>query len=345
MQLTDFQFELSPDLIARYPLKKRSASRLLCLNSADGNIAHRQFSELLNFLEAGDLLVFNDTKVIPARIMGKKSSGGQVEIFVERILDDQRILAQVRASKAPRIGDYLLFSHAIRLEIIQRQQQFYELRCPDIDRPILEIIETIGQIPLPPYLHRLPDEEDKERYQTVYAKHKGSVAAPTAGLHFDHELLAKLTQKNIDMAYLTLHIGAGTFSPVRVENIIEHQMHAEYFEVHDELCMKIKRAKVNGKRVIAVGTTSLRALETASQQGQIDTYQGETSIFIYPGYTFRCVDALITNLHLPRSTLLMLVCAFGGHQHVMQAYQAAVEQRYRFYSYGDAMWIDNKTSV
>ena len=339
MQLDDFNFRLPKELIARYPLATRSASRLLCLGLQSGTLFHRQFNEILNLVNEGDLLVFNDTKVIPARLYGQKNTGGQVEILVERILDDQRILAQMRVSKPPRVGDFLIFPQKIYLEVGERHQQFYELRYNHSDRSILEVIESIGQIPLPPYMQRSPDEKDRERYQTVYAKHKGSVAAPTAGLHFDEDLIEKLFNKRVEMDYLTLHIGAGTFAPVRVDNIHEHIMHAEYLEVPDTLCHKIKLAKARGKRVIAVGTTTLRALETASQSGTIEAYSGETSIFIYPGYQFRCADVLITNLHLPCSTLLMLVCAFGGYERVMHAYFEAVAKDYRFYSYGDAMWV------
>lgn len=340
MQLSDFNFELPSELIARYPVSRRSESRLLCVGSKPGDLVHRTFHEILGLINEGDLLVFNDTKVIPARLIGQKTTGGQIEILVERILNERRILAQVRASKAPRIGDYLLFSSGIRFVVVNRQHQFYELLYNDSDRPILEVIESIGQIPLPPYMHRTPEESDKERYQTVYAKHKGSVAAPTAGFHFDEDLLQQLRDKKVDMGYLTLHIGVGTFSPVRVDNIKEHKMHAEYLEVGETLCEKIKMAKARGKRVIAVGTTSIRALETASHSGTTEPYQGETSIFIYPGYQFRAVDVLITNLHLPCSTLLMLVSAFAGYDNVMQAYKAAVANGYRFYSYGDAMWVN-----
>jgi S-adenosylmethionine:tRNA ribosyltransferase-isomerase len=341
MQLNDFDFELPPELIARYPLAKRSASRLLCIPSKQQEILHREFSSLADLLNDGDLLVFNDTRVIPARLTGYKNTGGQVEILVERILDDQRILAQVRASKPLQLGSYIALPQNHFLEVINRHNQFYELRYRDASsQPILEMIESLGEIPLPPYMHRSPEEADKERYQTIYAKHKGSVAAPTAGLHFDEETLEKLQAKKIDMGYLTLHVGAGTFSPVRVENLHEHKMHAEYLDVSAELCTKIAGAKARGKRVISVGTTSLRALETASQSGSIQPYRGETSIFIYPGYQFRCADALITNFHLPRSTLLMLVCAFGGFDKVMHAYREAVRQSYRFYSYGDAMWVE-----
>lgn len=340
MQLSDFNFELPNELIARYPVSRRSASRLLSLGHTPEGLTHLAFHDIVQLVNEGDLVVFNDTKVIPARLMGQKTTGGQIEIFVERILNERRILAQIRASKPPRIGDYLLLSDGVRLVVVNRHHQFYELLYNDSERPILDVIESIGQIPLPPYMHRVPEESDKERYQTIYAKHKGSVAAPTAGFHFDEELLQQLRDKKVEMGYLTLHIGVGTFAPVRVDNIKEHKMHPEYLEVGEELCAKIQLAKARGKRVIAIGTTSMRALETASHSGITEPYQGETNIFIYPGYQFRCVDALITNLHLPCSTLLMLVSAFGGYDNVMHAYRVAVEAGYRFYSYGDAMWVN-----
>lgn len=339
MRLDDFNFELPSRLIARYPLASRSASRLLIVDPAEGGLSHKHFNDVVDLIHPGDLLVFNDTKVIPARLMGHKTTGGQVEVLVERILDERRMLAQLRVSKAPKMGDGLHFFPDICLEVRDRQNQFYELQYNGCDRTILEVIESVGQIPLPPYLHRLPDESDKTRYQTVYARHKGSVAAPTAGFHFDQELLEKLCAKQVKMGYLTLHIGAGTFQPVRAQDIRQHQMHAEYLDVPAALCEQIAAVRARGNRVIAVGTTSMRALETACQSGQMAPYQGETSIFIYPGYPFRCADAMITNLHLPCSSLLMLVGAFGGHQTVMQAYREAVAQGYRFYSYGDAMWI------
>lgn len=339
MHLNDFNFDLPAELIARYPASKRTDSRLMCIDGHDGNISHRRFSEVIEKINPGDLLVFNDTRVIPARMYGQKTTGGQVEVLVERVLDNHRVLAQVRVSKPPRINDFLIFPGDVMLEVINRQNQFYELRYNHVDRTILDVIEMIGQIPLPPYMQREPDELDKERYQTVYAKHKGSVAAPTAGLHFDEELMNELRAKQVEMGYLTLHIGAGTFQPVRTENITEHKMHAEYLTVSPELVEKIRAAKARGNRVISVGTTSLRALETASQSGQVEPYEGETNIFIYPGYQFRTVDALITNLHLPCSTLMMLVSAFAGYDYVMHAYHVAVRERYRFYSYGDAMFM------
>lgn len=349
MQLSDFDFNLPQALIARHPLEKRSDSRLLCLNGSKGTLLHLQFNELITLIEPGDLLVFNDTKVIPARLYGQKVTGGQVELLAERILDKQHIIAQVRASKSPRIGDVLLFkqrieetNEIIQFEIVERRAPFYLLRYTHSRRSILDVIEAIGEIPLPPYMQRRPVEADKERYQTVYAKSKGSVAAPTAGFHFDEAFLKQLQNKQVEIGFLTLHIGAGTFTPVRVNNIHEHHMHSEFLDVSVELCTQIKATKARGKRVIAVGTTSMRALETASQHGSIETYHGETRIFIYPGYRFQCVDALITNLHLPSSTLLMLVCAFGGYDNVMNAYHQAVDKMYRFYSYGDAMWVTKK---
>lgn len=342
MKLTDFNFDLPNELIARYPLANRRESRLLCLNGKTGITKHSQFEQLVQLIEPGDLMVFNDTRVIPARIYGQKMTGGQVELLVERILDNHRILAQVRVSKPPQIGDQLLFANQIRLEVIARQNQFYELRYNHIDHTVLEVIESIGQVPLPPYMHRDPDSQDIERYQTVYATHKGSVAAPTAGLHFDQQLLEDLQDKGVEMGYLTLHIGAGTFQPVRVDDIHEHKMHAEYLEVSPLLCEQIEQAKARGKRVIAVGTTSLRALETASQSGKTEPYCGETNIFITPGFMFHAADALITNFHLPKSTLLILVCAFAGYDNTLRAYNEAVRSQYRFYSYGDAMWVSRK---
>jgi len=342
MRLEDFHYDLPDELIARYPLATRSASRLLCVNANTQTLTHRHFYQLLDLVEPGDLLVFNNTKVIPARLFGRKATGGLVEVLIERILDDKHALAQIRSSKSPKIGSTIYFTETIGLTVIDKQDQFYQLQFNGSET-LLDVIEAIGQIPLPPYMHRLPDENDWARYQTIYALNKGSVAAPTAGLHFDDELMQQLKAKSVEMAYLTLHIGAGTFLPVRVNNIAEHKMHAEYLEVSEALCEKILATKKAGKRVIAVGTTSLRALETASQHGNIAPYQGDTRIFIYPGYQFRCVDVLVTNLHLPGSTLLMLVTAFGGYEKIMQAYQAAVKEGYRFYSYGDAMWVEQNT--
>jgi S-adenosylmethionine:tRNA ribosyltransferase-isomerase len=338
MLLSDFEYELPPNLIARYPLEERSASRLLCLDSQTNQLTHRHFIDLISLLNPNDLLVLNDSRVIPARLWGTKETGGQVEILVERVLDRHRVLAHVRASKSPRPQTYLILTPDVRFEVLGRQNDLFELRC-DHEKSVLDVIESIGEIPLPPYFQRDPEESDKERYQTIYAKHKGSVAAPTAGLHFDANLFAQLREKGIETASLTLHVGAGTFAPVRVDNIEQHRMHAEYIEVPHSLCDKIKNTKAKGGRVIAVGTTTARSLETASRDGEIKPFAGDTNIFIYPGFQFHCVDALITNFHLPGSTLLMLVSAFAGHELIMTAYREAVEQAYRFFSYGDAMFL------
>lgn len=338
MQLKDFHYELPPGLIARYPLEKRSASRLLCLNKKTGVIEHRHFSDLVSFVSPNDLLVCNNTRVIAARLLGNKESGGRVEMLVERILDEQRILAQLRVSKTPQVNSFLLFSNGIRFQVLQRHTDFFELRCM-APASVLDVIETIGQVPIPPYFHRAPEVSDKERYQTIYAQHKGSVAAPTAGLHFDGELFNQLQNKGVTIGYVTLHVGAGTFAPIRVNDIEHHSMHKEYVHVSHELCAQIKKTKAQGGRVVAVGTTTVRSLETASRSGDIQPFSGDTDIFIYPGYQFRCVDALITNFHLPCSTLLMLVSALGRYEHMMTAYRDAVSNGYRFFSYGDAMLI------
>ncbi len=338
MRLSDFNFELPLELIARYPLEKRSASRLLCLDGKSGSLLHRQFSDIISYINPNDLLVFNNTKVIPARLLGKKETGGRIEVLVERILDDHRVLAHVRASKSPRPQSLLLFANGVRFEVLKRQHELFELICLD-SRPVLEVIESIGHIPIPPYFGREAEEQDKERYQTIYAAHKGSVAAPTAGLHFDTELLNNIQQKDIEIGFLTLHVGAGTFAPVRVDDIKQHRMHAENLNISIELCEQIRKTKARGGRVIAVGTTSARSMETASREGEIKPYQGETDIFIYPGFKFNCVDILLTNFHLPESTLLMLVAAFVGYENMMRAYQEAIAEKYRFFSYGDAMWI------
>lgn len=344
MRLSDFYYKLPPELIARYPLEKRSASRLLFL-SETGEIKHGYFADLLDYVGAQDLIVFNQSKVIPARLYGNKETGGRVEILIERLLENQQCLVHLRASKPPAIGSYLTFAEGLQLKVLGRENNLYILQA-ETTVPLLELIERIGEIPLPPYLQRKAEDLDKERYQTVYAQDKGSVAAPTAGLHFDQPLLNELQQRGVEFAFLTLHVGAGTFLPVRSEQLTEHHMHPEYIEVSSQLSEKVKQTKARGGRVIAVGTTSARALEAAAQQGEICAYRGDTALFIYPGFEFKCVDLLLTNFHLPESTLLMLVCAFGGYEKVMAAYQEAVARHYRFYSYGDAMIIapgkDNK---
>jgi len=338
MKLSDFEYNLPDELIARYPLEQRSASRLLCVNKVTGALIHRHFTDLVDLISPNDLLICNNSRVISARLLGNKESGGRVEVLVERILDEHRILAHVRASKSPKPNNRLLFANNISFTMLQRHDDLFELICND-PRSVLDVIEEIGQIPLPPYFQREPEEADKQRYQTIYAEPKGSVAAPTAGLHFDHELMEKLQAKGVQIAYVTLHVGAGTFAPVRVDDITEHRMHAEYVEVSAALCEQIKQTKARGGRIIAVGTTAARSLETASLSGEIKPFSGDTDIFIYPGFKFHCVDALITNFHLPGSTLLMLVAALAGYENIMHAYNEAVCERYRFFSYGDAMFI------
>ncbi len=343
MQVADFLFDLPDELIARYPMPERSASRLLRLDGDSGAVQHGRFNQLLELLAPGDLLVFNNTRVIPARLFGQKASGGRIEVLVERLLDEQRILAHVRASKAPKPGTRLLFDGDVAAEMVARHDALFELRFEG-PRPVLAILEAIGHMPLPPYIDRPDEQADKERYQTVYNARPGAVAAPTAGLHFDEPLLAALQAKGVEQAFVTLHVGAGTFQPVRVERVQDHQMHSEYAEVPQSVVDQIAATRARGGRVIAVGTTSVRSLESAAQaslaRGEpLAPFVGDTDIFIYPGYPFQLVDALITNFHLPGSTLIMLVSAFAGYEHVMAAYRQAVEQRYRFFSYGDAMFI------
>lgn len=338
MKKHEFYFELPDELIAQSPPQQRGASRLLVLDGGSGGIQDQQFADLPTLLRPGDLLVFNDTRVIPARLFGHKESGGRVELLVERVLDQHRVLAHVRASKSPKPGTRLVLEGGVQAQMVARHDDLFELRFDD-ERSVMEVLEAHGHLPLPPYIERAADEHDDERYQTVYAKHKGSVAAPTAGLHFDDALLAQLADHGVEFAYVTLHVGAGTFRPVRTDDIREHQMHSEYLEVSQRTCDAIAATHARGGRVIAVGTTSVRSLETAARTGQLQPYAGDTDIFIYPGYQFKVIDALITNFHLPESTLLMLVSALAGREHIMTAYQHAVSQRYRFFSYGDAMLI------
>ncbi len=346
MLVSDFQFDLPDELIARYPMPERSASRLLMLDGNTGDTRHGHFRDVLDLVNPGDLLVFNNTRVIPARMFGQKASGGKLEILVERILDDHSVLAHVRASKAPKSGTQILLDNGFSAEMVARHDALFELHFAG-DLPVLDILNQIGHIPLPPYIDRPDENSDKERYQTVYNQRPGAVAAPTAGLHFDEPLLAALREKGVDFAYVTLHVGAGTFQPVRVERIEDHQMHSEYAEVSADVVEKINAARARGNRVIAVGTTSVRSLETAAQASlkagkPLSPFFGDTSIFIYPGYQYQVVDALITNFHLPGSTLIMLVSAFAGYDHVMNAYQEAVTSGYRFFSYGDAMFITRR---
>jgi S-adenosylmethionine:tRNA ribosyltransferase-isomerase len=338
MRRTDFSYLLPTELIAQYPLPERSGSRLLCVDGISGALVDRRFRQLPELLRAGDLLVFNDTRVIAARLLGVKESGGRVEVLIERVLGAHCVLAQVRASKSPKRGGRLLLEGRMEAEVVGRREELYELRFCD-PRPVPEVLEEVGRVPLPPYIARAAEATDAQRYQTVYAARPGAVAAPTAGLHFDRPLLERLAAAGVESTYVTLHVGAGTFQPVRAERLEEHVMHGEHVEVGTGVCEQVRAARARGGRVVAVGTTAVRSLESAAQGGELAPFRGETRLFIHPGYRFRCVDALITNFHLPESTLLMLVCAFGGYGSVMAAYRHAVEQRYRFFSYGDAMFI------
>ncbi len=343
MRVADFSFELPESLIAHYPQPERSGCRLLQLDGPSGELKHGVFTDLLDNLEAGDLLVFNNTRVIPARMFGRKVSGGKIEVLVERVLDDHRVLAHVRASKAPKPGTDLLLGddESIAATMVARHDTLFELRFND-ERDVFTILNAAGHMPLPPYIDRPDEDADRELYQTVYSEKPGAVAAPTAGLHFDEPLLASLREKGIEMAFVTLHVGAGTFQPVRVETIEEHVMHAEYAEVPQDVVDAVLACKARGKRVVAVGTTSVRSLESAakaSKEALIAPFFDDTSIFIFPGYHYQVVDALVTNFHLPESTLIMLVSAFAGYKNTMHAYQQAVAEQYRFFSYGDAMFI------
>jgi S-adenosylmethionine:tRNA ribosyltransferase-isomerase len=338
MRRQDFFYNLPDQLIANAPTAERRGSRLLCLDGPSGQLEHRQFPDLLDLLQPGDLMVFNDTRVIPARVFGHKASGGKVEILVERVLDQQRVLAHTRASKSPKPGSEIVLEDGTALKVLARHDALFELEFPAAETA-LSVLDRIGHMPLPPYIERADNPEDRERYQTVYARHQGAVAAPTAGLHFDADLLDQIRTKGINTAFVTLHVGAGTFQPVRADKITDHKMHSEVMALSQDICDLVTATKAAGKRVIAVGTTSVRCLETAARTGAIAPYQGDTDIFIYPGYQFKVIDALITNFHLPESTLLMLVSAFAGYQHTLNAYKVAVEQQYRFFSYGDAMFI------
>ncbi len=338
MNVSDFHFDLPDELIARYPLPERTASRLLCLNGFSGDITHHHFSDLPNMLQPGDLLVFNDTRVIPARLFGKKETGGHVEILIERITGDHTVIAHVRASKALKAGQKVYLEDGTALCMTGRDDALFHLMCESAE-PVPGLLERVGHMPLPPYVDRPDESTDRERYQTVYARQAGAVAAPTAGLHFDNNLLDTLRNKGVETTFVTLHVGAGTFQPVRVGQIEDHVMHSEVVHVPQVTVDAVERTRARGGRVIAVGTTSVRSLESASQGGRLRTFRGETDIFIRPGYRFEMVDALITNFHLPESTLIMLVSAFAGYEHVMSAYKKAVAEQYRFFSYGDAMFI------
>jgi len=332
--LSDFDFHLPPERIAQFPLPDRSASRLL---HVDGKTLHdRQFTDILDQLQAGDLLVMNNTRVLKARFFGVKDSGGKVEALVERVLDTRTVLAQVRASKSPGPGVKIRLADAFDVTVGERAGEFYTLH---FDADVFDLIEQYGRLPLPPYIEHAPGEVDETRYQTVFNKVPGAVAAPTAGLHFDEPLLEKLRAKGVKFAYVTLHVGAGTFQPVRTENLAEHKMHTEWYTMPQETVDAVREARAAGRDVVAVGTTSLRALESASQGGTLEAGSGDTNLFITPGYKFKTVTRLITNFHLPKSTLLMLVSAFAGFTEIRHAYQHAIANEYRFFSYGDAMLL------
>jgi S-adenosylmethionine:tRNA ribosyltransferase-isomerase len=342
MRKSDFSFDLPDTLIARYPLAERCASRLMVLD--EQGVSHRQFGDVLEYLNVGDLLVFNNTKVIPARLFAQKASGGKVEILVERVLDSHRVLAHCRASKSPKpdtelqlltvengeLSDY-------RWRMVARHDALFELVSED--KPVSEVMEAIGHMPLPPYIDRADEAMDRDRYQTVYAQVPGAVAAPTAGLHFTDELISAAKAKGVDTGEVTLHVGAGTFQPVRADELKDHHMHSEFIQVGEALVEQVKACRARGGKVVAVGTTAVRSLESASRVGELKPMTGDTDIFIYPGYQFKSVDAVITNFHLSESTLIMLVSAFSGRETILAAYQEAIEQQYRFFSYGDAMLL------
>jgi S-adenosylmethionine:tRNA ribosyltransferase-isomerase len=338
LKKSDFNFDLPPELIAQSPLAERTAGRLLLLDVEAQVLQDRMFRELPGLLRAGDLLVFNDTRVLPARLYGRKESGGAVEILLERVTGTHEATVQLGVSKKPKEGGRILLADGSYATVLGRDGAFFRLRFESSD-PLERLLLRLGEMPLPPYIERSADASDMERYQTVFAREPGAVAAPTAGLHFDEAMLGGLRQLGVEFGYVTLHVGAGTFQPVRADDIKDHQMHREWLNVGAGLVEQIRRTRANGGRVIAVGTTVVRALESACSDGELHPFAGETQIFIFPGYRFSSIDGLITNFHLPQSTLLMLVSALAGREFVLRAYRHAVQQRYRFFSYGDAMMI------
>lgn len=337
----DFDYELPNELIAHQPMPLRDQSRLLVMSRISDQLQDGVFTDLVNWLHPGDLMILNDTKVFPARLFAQKQSGGKVEILAERINSNQQVKAQIKSNRTPAIGSVLLLNGEIRIEVVAREHEFFILNFLT-SRPALEIFQAYGHVPLPPYIQRCDEAEDQTRYQTVYAQHAGAVAAPTAGLHFTEDMLEKCQAMGVNIAKVTLHVGAGTFKPVTVDDVTEHKMHSEYAHVSEQVCEQIRQTKQAGHRVVAVGTTCVRALESAALTGEIQPYMDDTDIFIYPGYAFKVVDALLTNFHLPKSTLLMLISALAGRDRVMQAYHHAIEQQYRFFSYGDAMFITDQ---
>ncbi|PVZ72364.1 tRNA preQ1(34) S-adenosylmethionine ribosyltransferase-isomerase QueA [Pelagibaculum spongiae] len=338
MKLSDFQFDLPDEQIARFPLADRTASRLMEVQGATGELTQRHFADIETLLQPGDLLVLNNTRVIPARMYGQKASGGKLEVLVERLLDDKRALCHIRSSKSPKPGSMIRLEGLVDAEIEGREDALFLVKVQS-EQTFLEVLDAHGHMPLPPYIDRPDENSDRERYQTVFGEHAGAVAAPTAGLHFDQSLLDRLVSKGVEIARVTLHVGAGTFQPVRVDNILEHHMHSEWIKVEQPVCDQVAACKARGGRVIAVGTTAVRSLETAAMSGELKPFEGDTDIFIYPGYRFQVVDCMVTNFHLSESTLLMLVSAFAGYRNMMQAYQQAVTDKFRFFSYGDAMFL------
>ena len=340
MKKSDFNYHLPQELIAQNPLPERSASRLLCLDKKTGEIKDNQFNDFIDLIKPGDLLVFNDTKVIPARLFGVKATGGKIEILIERILDEHHAIAHIRASKAPKQNSVISLDKGFSCTVLEKADTLYRLKFFGANS-VQAMLEQIGHIPLPPYIDRQDNESDICRYQSIFAKHSGAVAAPTASLHFDQRMLERLKNSGVNFTFVTLHVGSGTFQPVRTEELIQHHMHKEYYEVSQEAVKAIHHTKSIGGRVIAIGTTAVRSLESASKTGVLKTCAGDTDLFITPGYRFKVVDALLTNFHLPESTLLMLVSAFAGYENVMTAYRHAICESYRFFSYGDAMFISS----
>ncbi len=338
MRKSDFNYHLPKHLIAQKPLANRIDSRMLCLGKSSALLKDRNFVDFVGLLNENDLLILNNTQVIPARLYGRKQTGGQVEILIERIIDEYHAIAHIRSSKSPKAHSLLILDQGFECEVTGREDELFCLSFKG-QKTVLEILEKIGHIPLPPYISREDDAEDLARYQTVFAKHPGAIAAPTAGLHFDQNTINKIAQKGIAKAFVTLHVGSGTFQPVRVENLSDHIMHKEFYSVPQTTVDIVQQTKTKGGRVIAIGTTAVRALESASRSGQLQAGMGDTDLFITPGYCFKSVDAMLTNFHLPESTLLMLISAFAGYEPVMQAYQHAIKQEYRFFSYGDAMFL------
>lgn len=338
MKKSDFYYHLPKHLIAQKPLPDRIASRMLCMDKITGKLEDQHFIDFVDRVNANDLLIFNDTKVIPARLYEKKQTGGKVEILIERVLDKQNAIAHIRSSKSPKAGTIIELDGHLSCSVTGREGDLFFLEFSD-ENPVLELLDQIGHIPLPPYITRADDKEDLTRYQTVFAKQAGAVAAPTAGLHFDQETIDKIEKKGINISFITLHVGSGTFQPVRVDDLSEHIMHKEYYSASPATVSAVQKTKEQGGRVIAIGTTAVRALESASQSGQLEAGCGDTDLFITPGYRFKVVDAMLTNFHLPESTLLMLISAFAGYDQVMNAYRHAIKQQYRFFSYGDAMFL------